>query len=62
MKNTSKVIAQQTKGWQMEMNKLTPTARNNRKRVMNKRIRRKHNEDINEKISTYRNDNLEETN
>ena len=46
----------------MEMNKLTPTARNNRKLVMNKRIRRKHNEDINEKISTYRNDNLEETN
>ena len=62
MENTSKVIAQQTKGWQMEMNKLPPSSRNNRKRVMNKRIRRKLNEEINEKVSTYRNDNLEETN
>lgn len=45
----------------MEMNKLTPTSRNSRKRVMNKRIRRKLNEELNEKVSTYRKDNLEET-
>ena len=61
MKNTSKVIAQQTKGWQMEMNKLSTQERHNRKRVLHKRIRRKHSEEINEKISTHRNDNLEET-
>jgi hypothetical protein len=45
----------------MEMNKLSTQERHNRKRVLHKRIRRKNNEDINEKISTHRNDNLEET-
>lgn len=62
MESTSKVIAQQTKGWQTEMNKLSTQERHNRKRVLHKRIRRKHNEEINEKVSTYRDDNLEETN
>lgn len=36
----SKVIAQKEKDWQPLMNKLSPQARRNRRRRINKRVRR----------------------